>query len=68
MPFYLYVCRQCGHQFEIRQSYDAPTGMRCPNCEGVAGRKITPVNNTFGWRLTEKSHEPYAKDEIERAV
>ena len=65
MPLYKYECPECGHQFELKQRFDAPTKMDCPKCKGEAQRKIQPVNFSFGWRLTEKSYEKYQPQKLE---
>ena len=40
MPRYDYRCGQCGHDFELRQSFSSEPVANCPNCEGVAKRLI----------------------------
>ena len=41
MPFYEYVCRDCGKSFEITQSInDAPLD-NCPGCNGRVRRVIS---------------------------
>ena len=57
MPIYQFRCEKCGHQFEIRQSYNSATELRCPNCEGKAKRKIPIANFTFGFTLSEDSYK-----------
>ena len=43
MPRYDYECGNCGHVFELRQSFDAePTG-ECPRCAGMSRRKFHAV-------------------------
>ena len=43
MPRYDYKCGDCGHVFELRQSFDAdPVGV-CPRCEGESKRKFHVV-------------------------
>lgn len=43
MPLYDYECSQCGHIFELKQSFeDAPVGT-CPLCEGQSRRKFHAV-------------------------
>ena len=37
MPTYDYVCRSCGHQFELFQTISAPVKRKCPQC---AARKL----------------------------
>jgi putative FmdB family regulatory protein len=47
MPTYEYVCRDCGHRFEIVQSMlDEPLSM-CPECGGNLRKVFTPPAITF---------------------
>ena len=47
MPTYEYSCRDCGHQFETRQSIaDDPLNM-CPACGGVLRKVFAPVGIAF---------------------
>lgn len=40
MPTYAYYCSQCGSEYERRESFDAPSEHACPQCQGVARRRI----------------------------
>ena len=40
MPRYDYRCGQCGHAFELRQSFSSEPVATCPECSGVAKRLI----------------------------
>ena len=56
MPRYDYVCQTCGHQFELRQSFDAEPVATCPQCENTARRKFTAVPIVFkgsGWYVND---------------
>lgn len=47
MPVYQYACRDCGYQFEARQSFhDDPLSI-CPTCKGHIQRVINPVGIIF---------------------
>ena len=39
MPTYEYACTECGHQFEIVQSFSEDALTECPEC-GAALRKV----------------------------
>ena len=56
MPTYDYVCDQCGHTFEMRQSFhDAPCTV-CPVCGGPVRRVFSPSPIIFkgsGWYATD---------------
>ena len=69
MAIHVYDCKSNpDHKFEIRERMDAPTVMRCPECENKADRVPSVCYNTFGWRLADSSHEIGAKDVYERNV
>ena len=40
MPTYEYACVKCGHQYEKRESFDAPARQRCPRCRGASQRML----------------------------
>ena len=40
MPLYTYRCKECEHEFEIRQSFSEDALTDCPNCEQSALRKV----------------------------
>lgn len=43
MPLYEYICRSCGHAFEVLQRMgDGGEGLRCPACREVgADRQLS---------------------------
>ena len=40
MPRYDYRCGQCGHEFEVRQSFSSEPVATCPDCTGGATRQF----------------------------
>ena len=40
MPTYEYVCRKCGHRFELFQKITDSPRKRCPECRGAVRRVI----------------------------
>lgn len=69
MPIYEYQCLQCHHKFEKQMSMEAMRKEEvCPECGGKSLRIMSVVHSSFGWRLTEASHERFAKDEFERDI
>ncbi|MBN1540592.1 zinc ribbon domain-containing protein [candidate division KSB1 bacterium] len=38
MPTYDYLCRDCGHRFEVFQTITSDPVAECPNCTGPAER------------------------------
>lgn len=62
MPIYDYQCQDpgCGHQFELRQGFDADSVTRCPVCQGQASRLFHPVPIIFkgsGWYVTDHARQ-----------
>ncbi len=48
MPLYEYKCKQCGHRFELIQSFSAEDPKECPVCHGPVERLIsTPARAHF---------------------
>ena len=48
MPLYEYKCKQCGHRFELIQSFSAENAKECPVCHGEVERLIsTPARPHF---------------------
>ena len=43
MPLYDYECLNCGHVFELRQSFNADPEGVCPQCAGMSRRKFHAV-------------------------
>lgn len=47
MPTYAYRCTECGHAFDVYQSFtDAPL-TECPECRGVVRKVLSPVGVVF---------------------
>ncbi len=40
MPIYEYRCAECGHRYERREGFDAPSLQHCPRCGAEARRVI----------------------------
>jgi putative FmdB family regulatory protein len=56
VPTYDYKCASCDHQYEMRESFDAPPRQDCPRCGGVAKRVLHPPPIVFkgsGWYITD---------------
>lgn len=66
MPLFEYQC-QCGNRFEELLKKIEPV-TRCPVCNAEAKNIPSVSNFSFGWRLTENSHNRFARDEYERNV
>ena len=47
MPRYDYLCPDCEHEFEIKQSFTSEPVATCPNCQGSARRVIHSVPIVF---------------------
>ena len=47
MPTYEYLCSDCGHDFEIRQSMSDDALTVCPECGGNLRKQFGSVGVTF---------------------
>ncbi|NUL46188.1 FmdB family transcriptional regulator [Cellulosimicrobium funkei] len=47
MPTYAYACKDCGHEFDIVQSFTDDSLTTCPECEGTLRKKFNSVGVVF---------------------
>ncbi|MET1085989.1 MAG: FmdB family zinc ribbon protein [Arthrobacter sp.] len=47
MPTYAYACKDCGHAFDIVQSFSDGTLTSCPECQGTLRKKFNSVGVVF---------------------
>lgn len=47
MPVYAYGCKDCGHSFDIRQSFSDDALTECPECGGQLRKKFNTVGVVF---------------------
>ena len=47
MPTYAYACKQCGHRFDIVQSFADAALTECPECGGTLRKQFGAVGVTF---------------------
>lgn len=47
MPTYAYLCKDCGHAFDIQQSFTEDSLTACPQCEGALRKKFNSVGVVF---------------------
>lgn len=47
MPTYSYACKDCGHDFDIVQSFTDNTLTECPECQGTLRKKFNSVGVVF---------------------
>lgn len=47
MPVYAYACKDCGHAFDIRQSFSDDALTVCPECGGHLRKKFNSVGVVF---------------------
>ena len=47
MPNYSYACAECGHAFDIYQSFSEDALTTCPQCQGVLRKKFSAVGVVF---------------------
>lgn len=47
MPTYAYACKECGHAFDVFQSFSEDSLTECPQCSGLLRKKFGNVGVTF---------------------
>ncbi len=47
MPTYQYACADCGHQFEVFQSFSEASLTTCPECKGEVRKIYSAVGVVF---------------------
>lgn len=47
MPMYAYACKDCGHAFDIQQSFTEDSLTVCPECRGTLRKKFNSVGVVF---------------------
>lgn len=47
MPTYSYVCRDCGHAFDVQQAFTDDALTTCPECEGTLRKVFSAVGVVF---------------------
>ena len=47
MPVYAYACTECGHSFDVRQSFTDDALTVCPECSGRLRKVISAVGVSF---------------------
>jgi putative FmdB family regulatory protein len=68
MPQYEYECK-CGGKFEAHKAIEERHNAQCPYCGELASKVMSVVNHTFGWTLSDRSHERFGpRDEFVKAI
>lgn len=47
MPTYAYACTECGHQFDVVQSFSDDSLTTCPECSGRLRKQFNAVGVVF---------------------
>jgi putative FmdB family regulatory protein len=47
MPMYAYACKDCGHAFDVQQSFTDDSLTVCPVCQGTLRKKFNSVGVVF---------------------
>lgn len=47
MPTYAYACKDCGHEFDVHQSFSDDSLTTCPECGGTLRKKFNTVGVVF---------------------
>ena len=65
MPLYEYRCGSCGHRYEKREGFDAPSLQPCPQCGSGARRVLHSPPILFkgpGFYVTDNRKPSYGGD------
>ena len=67
MPTYEYLCKECGHEFELFQQMSAPVKRKCSECgklklKRLIGRGSAVMFKGSGFYETDYRSESYKKD------
>ena len=67
MPTYEYICKECGHEFELFQQMSAPVKKKCSECgklklKRLIGRGSAVMFKGSGFYETDYRSESYKKD------
>ncbi len=61
MPTYQYRCRACGHEFELRQSFEDDPITVCPSCQEDQVKRVISANGVIfkgsGWYIKDSRSE-----------
>jgi len=68
MPLYQYECSKCHLQFDAWNKIKDRQTTTCTKCRGVAQKRISAPNFSFGWKLSEASSIKGHRDELVRDV
>ena len=69
MPLYEYICHNCELKFEVQKLMVNRAKADCPQCGQSAEKVMSTTNFTFGWTLSDRSHNRFGpKEEMVRAI
>ena len=68
MPLYEYKCGRCKTKFDKRKPLQNREFAICPKCGNLAGKIMSVVNHSFGFRLTDDSHLVGNPDQFEMDI
>ena len=66
MPTYQYLCTECGHEFEVVQSFSDDAISACEKCQGAVRKVYNSVGIVFkgsGFYKTDSRSNPSTKSE-----
>jgi len=69
MPLYEYHCGACKLKFEALKPVKERDSAPCPQCGQPAKKIMSAVNFSFGWTLSDRSHDRFGpRDEFVKDV
>ena len=68
MPTYEYICRACGHEFELFQQMTAPVKRKCPECTELKLQRKVGTGAGIIFRGSGFFQTDYRSDSYKKAV
>ncbi len=68
MPTYEYICRACGHEFELFQQMSAPVKRKCPECTELKLQRKVGTGAGIIFRGSGFFQTDYRSDSYKKAV
>ncbi len=71
MPTYVYECKSCGQQLEVKQRVTDPAPSACAECAGELRKKFFPSRVIFrgsGWYITDSKPSGNGAEKVADSV
>ena len=68
MPTYEYLCRACGHEFELFQSMSASVKRKCPDCGKLKLKRLIGIGSGVIFKGSGFYQTDYRSDSYKKAA